>query len=226
MEDLTGREFKNRLYEHFSLIGKALSAPKRLEIIDILCQAERTVESLSREASISVANTSRHLQVLRTARLVEARKDGNFVYYRLADGSVWMLWSMVRGLASQRIAEVNQIVETFFTSRDELEPMSRDTLIDRVKAGLVVVIDVRPKEEYLAGHISGARSLPVDELESRLVELPRDVEIVAYCRGPYCVFSLEAVEILRLRGLNAVRFEDGIRDWSDAGLPITVGEEA
>ncbi len=226
MEDLTGREFKNRLYENFSLIGKALSAPKRLEIIDILCQAERTVESLSREAAISVANTSRHLQVLRAARLVEARKDGNFVYYRLADGSVWMLLSMVRDLASQRIAEVNQIVETFFTSRDELEPINRDNLIERVKAGLVVVIDVRPKEEYLAGHISGARSLPVDEIKSRLVELPRDVEIVAYCRGPYCVFSLEAVEILRSREFSAVRFEDGVRDWSDAGLPITVGEEA
>ncbi len=226
MEDLTGREFKNRLYENFSLIGKALSAPKRLEIIDILCQAERTVDSLSREAAISVANTSRHLQVLRAARLVEARKDGNFVYYRLADGSVWMLLSMVRDLASQRIAEVNQIVETFFTSRDELEPINRDNLIERVKAGLVVVIDVRPKEEYLAGHISGARSLPVDEIKSRLVELPRDVEIVAYCRGPYCVFSLEAVEILRSREFSAVRFEDGVRDWSDAGLPITVGEEA
>ncbi|MHC4489158.1 MAG: ArsR/SmtB family transcription factor, partial [Planctomycetota bacterium] len=134
MNELTGREFKNRLYEHFALIGKALSAPKRLEIIDILCQAERTVESLSKGASITVANTSRHLQVLRAARLVEARRDGNFVYYRIADELVWGLWSLMRDLGSKRIAEIQQLVDTFFKSRDELEPIHRDELVQRVKA--------------------------------------------------------------------------------------------
>jgi rhodanese-related sulfurtransferase len=225
MVESARREFKDRLYEHFAHIGKAISAPKRLEILDILCQAERTVDVLAKEAAMTLANTSKHLQVLRAARLVEARREGNFVYYRLADELVCEFWFMLRELGAKRIAEIQQLVGTFFKSRDELEPINRDDLIERVKAGLAVVIDVRPKEEYLAGHIPGARSLPVDELESRLGELPSDVEIVAYCRGPYCVFSLEAVEILRSRGFSAVRFEDGVREWSGSGQPIAVGEE-
>jgi len=224
MDNLTGREFKDRLYEHFGLIGKALSAPKRLELIDILCQAERTVDVLSKEADMTVANTSRHLQVLRAARLVETRREGHFVYYRLADDSVCSLWSTMRDLAAGRIAEIDLLVEKFFRARDEFEPINRSELLKRVKTAQAVVIDVRPKVEYLAGHIPGALSIPVEELESRLDELPGDIEIVAYCRGPYCVFSLDAVEILRSSGFRAVRFEDAIQDWSSQGLPVALGE--
>ena len=225
MENLTGREFKDRLYGHFAHIGKAVSAPKRLEILDILCQAERTVDVLAKEGAMTVANTSRHLQVLRAARLVEARREGNFVYYRLADELVCEFWSMLRVLGSKRIAEINQLVDVFFKSRDELEPINRDELVERVKAGRIIVIDVRPREEYLAGHIPGALSIPIQELESRLNEIPHDVEIVAYCRGPYCLFSLKAVEKLRAEGFRAFRFEDGVREWSASGLTVAAGEE-
>ncbi len=224
--DRESREFKDRLFEQFSLIGKALAAPKRIELIDILCQAERTVEALAKEASMTVANTSRHLQVLRNACLVETRREGNSIYYRIADDSVCKLWLILRDLALKRIAEVDRLIETFFKARDELEPLNREQLLERAKTAQVIVLDVRPREEYLAGHIPGAISIPVDELESRLNELPRDVEIVAYCRGPCCVFSLRAVEILRARGYRALRLREGVRDWLASGLPVSVGGEA
>ncbi|MER3452430.1 MAG: ArsR family transcriptional regulator, partial [Acidimicrobiia bacterium] len=189
------REAKDRIYEQLSRIGRAVSSPHRLEIIDLLAQGERTVESLARALGVPVANASHHLRSLRAAGLVEARREGTFVRYRLADHEVFELALLIRRLAERHLAEVDRIVRTFFD--DGLEPVARETLFARARAGDVVVLDVRPPEEYRAGHIPGAISIPVGELEKRIAELPADKEIVAYCRGPYCVMAVEAVETLR-----------------------------
>jgi rhodanese-related sulfurtransferase len=219
------RTFKDRIYGQFSRIGKALASPKRLELLDLLSQAERTVESLARESSLSIANCSRHLQVLREARLVEARKEGLYVFYRLADETVGALWLGLRGLGEQRLTEVERIVKDYLHFPEDLEPISREELLERAREGRVVVLDVRPVEEYRAGHIPGAVSVPIDELKRRLGELPRDQEIIAYCRGPYCLFSIRALELLQRRGYKARRFQEGIPEWKAAGLPIAVGEK-
>ncbi|MDV2504586.1 MAG: metalloregulator ArsR/SmtB family transcription factor [bacterium] len=219
------RTFKDQLYEQFARIGKALASPKRLELLDLLAQGERTVESLTKEASLSVANCSQHLQVLREARLVESRKEGLYVFYRLADESVSGFWLALRSLAERRLADVERIVRDYFEFPEELEPIDRQGLLERVRHGAVTVLDVRPVEEYLAGHIPGAVSVPLEELERRLTELPRDQEIIAYCRGPYCIFAVHAVELLRERGFTARRFEEGIPEWRLAGLPVAVEEE-
>jgi rhodanese-related sulfurtransferase/DNA-binding transcriptional ArsR family regulator len=207
-------------------VGRALGSPRRLELLEILAQGERSVEVLSRHAGLSVANTSHHLQALREARLVEARKQGLFVYYRLTSPEVFRVVQMIRELGEQHIAEVDRIMRSFFGQRDELEPVSRGELLERAKTGTVIVLDVRPAEEYRAGHISGAVSVPVDQLEQRLADLPADKEIVAYCRGPYCVMSYDAVEALRARGRRARRLVDGFPEWRAEGLPIEVSEGA
>ena len=214
------REFKDRLYAEFGRIAKALDSPRRLELIDVLAQGERSVESLADETTLSVANTSRHLQVLRAARLVETRKGGLHVYYRLAEPAVYEGFRTLRGLAEARLAEVDQLVRTYLGARDELEPVSREELAQRVRDGRVVVIDVRPRKEYLAGHIPGALSVPVDELDKRLAKLPRRKDIVAYCRGPYCVMAYEAVAKLRANGRRAQRLVDGFPEWRAAGYPV------
>jgi rhodanese-related sulfurtransferase len=219
---MSGRELKDRLYEQFSRIGKAVSSPRRLELLEILAQGERTVDALAKETALSVANTSHHLQALREARLVEARKEGLHVYYRLAEPDVYELARLIRTLAERRLAEVDRIVRTYLTTRDGLEPVGREDLLERARAGTVLVIDVRPPDEYRAGHIPGAVSVPVDELERRLLEFPPGKEIIAYCRGPYCVLAFRAVEILRARGLQARRLVDGLPEWRAAGLPIDV----
>ena len=211
---------KLRLYEQFARIGKALASPNRLELLEILAQGERTVETLAREASLSVALASHHLRVLREARLVDARKDGLFVRCRLAGGDVEELTHLIRTLAERHMAEVDEIVRKYFTSPDGLEPVSRKELMERAKAGTVLVLDVRPTEEYLAGHLPGAVSIPLAELTRRVGELPRDKEIVAYCRGPYCVLAFRAVEILRARRRRARRLEEGLPEWRAAGLPV------
>lgn len=216
----TGRDFKDKLFEYFAVIARALSSSKRLEIIDVLCHGERTVENLAKEVAITLANASRHLQVLKAAHLVEARREGTFIYYRLADESIKDFWFSLRELGRKRIAEIEQLINAFFKSRDELEPVDRNELLERLKTGRAMLIDVRPREEYLSGHIPGAISIPIKELESRLKELPRDVEIVAYCRGPYCVFSVEAVNILRKNGFSARRLREGIHEWRSFGLPL------
>ena len=218
------RLFKDSIYEQFSRIGKAVSSPKRLELLDLLCQGERTVDVLAKESGLTVANTSQHLQVLRTARLVEAEKVGLFVTYRLADNAVCEFFRTMRVLAESRLAEVEQIKRRFLEGREGMEPVDRDALIKRVRKGTVTVLDVRPIEEYQAGHIPGAMSIPLKDLERHLSEFPHDQEIVAYCRGPYCVLAMEAVEILRAKGYKAVRLEEGILDWRAMGLPITMGE--
>ena len=217
------RTFKDAVYEQFARIGKAISSPKRLEILDLLCQGPRTVEVLSQEAELSVANTSRHLQVLRSARLVEADKEGVFVRYRMADQAVCDFFRAMRLLAEKRLAEVEQIKQRFFRDREGMEPVNQQELLRRVRSAEVIVVDVRPTEEYLAGHIPGAISIPLKELKRRLSDLPKGRQIVAYCRGPYCVLALKAVELLRKKGFQALRLEDSVQDWRARGFPVETG---
>ena len=219
------RAFKDAIYEQFARIGKAVSSPKRLELFDILCQGPRTVEVLAKETSLTVANASQHLQVLRAARLVETEKEGLFVIYRLADPAVCEFFRAMRVLAESRLAEVEQIKRQFLEGREGMEPVNREALLELVRKGSVTVLDVRPAEEYNAGHIAGAISLPLKELEQRLSDLPRNQEIVAYCRGPYCVLSIQAVEMLRAKGFKAVRIEEGIQEFRALGFPIAVNED-
>jgi len=218
----SGRLFKDAIYEQFSRIGKAVSSPKRLELLDLLCQGERTVEVLANEANISLANASQHLKVLRTARLVESEKRGQFVIYRIVDEAVCKFFLSMRVLAERELAEVEQLKRRFLGGKEGMEPVDRNSLIQRVKEGAVIVLDVRPMEEYQSGHIPGAISIPLEELEQRLSELPQDQEIVAYCRGPYCLLAIHAVEILRAKGFHAIRMEEGVQDWRARGFPVTV----
>lgn len=214
------REFKDRLFEQFARIGKALASPKRLEILDLLAQGERTVEEIARETAMPVANASQHLQALKTVRMVESRRKGLYAYYRLADEGVFRTWQAVRALGETRLAEIDRLVATFLEDRDELEGVGTTALMERLSDGSVVVLDVRPEEEYRAGHIPRALSVPVDALEAALQTLPKDKEIVAYCRGPYCVFSDEAVRALSARGYRARRLTEGFPEWQAAGYPV------
>src|SRR5215212_9532326 len=222
MDAAAHREFKDRLFEQFARVGKALSSPRRLEIVDLLSQGERTVEGIARETSMSVASASQHLQALKGARMVEARREGLYMHYRLADEEVFRTWQAVRTLAESRLSEVDGVVEAYLEDRDALEAVGATELMERLSDGSVVVLDVRPEEEYLAGHIPGAISVPVDALEHELQTqtLPKDREIVAYCRGPYCVFSDEAVALLVARGYRARRLRQGLPDWRAAGMPV------
>jgi len=217
-----GRLFKNAIYEQFARIGKAVSSPKRLELLDLLCQGERTVEVLANEAGLSLANASQHLQVLRAARLVESEKMGQFVIYRITDEAVCKFFLSMRILAERELAEVEQLKRRFLGGKEGMEAVDRESLTQRVKEGTVIVLDVRPAEEYQAGHIPGAISIPLEELEQRLSELPQDQEIVAYCRGPYCILAIQAVGILRTKGFHAFRMEDGVQDWRARGFPVAV----
>jgi rhodanese-related sulfurtransferase len=218
------RRFKDAIYEEFSRIGKAISSPKRLELLDLLCQGEKTVETLSQETGLTVANTSQHLQTLRAARLVEAEKEGLYVKYRLADQMVCEFFRSMRVLAENRLAEVEMIKRRFWEGREDMKPVNKNDLLKRVIDGAVTVLDVRPVEEYRAGHIPGALSVPLGQLKKLLSKLPRDQEITAYCRGPYCVLAVQAVEILRKQGFKAIRLEDGIQDWRAMGLTLEVGD--
>ncbi len=214
------RRFKDAIYEQLARLGKALSAPKRLELLDLLCQGPRTVEALADEAAISIANASQHLKALRAARLVDAEKKGLYVEYRLADDQVCRFFLALRGLGQARLAELDQVARTYFEARGALEGVAGSELLRRVRAGEVTVIDVRPTLEYRAGHIPGALSIPVGELKARLKELPTEREVVAYCRGPYCVMAVEAVELLRKRGFSAHRMEEGVAEWRARGWRI------
>src|SRR5918993_3068685 len=214
------RLFKDQLFEQFARVGKALANPHRLELVDLLAQGERSVENLAREAAMSVANTSRHLQELRAARLVEVRRDGLYGYYRLADERVFGVWRAMRELGEARLAEIDRLVETYRTNRGALEAVCAEELLAKTREGGVIVLDVRPEEEYRAGHIPGARSVPLERLEAYLGEIPEDREIVAYCRGPYCVFSDEAVALLMSHGYRARRLRQGLPDWRAAGMPV------
>ena len=213
------RQFKDALYEQFARIGHALSTPKRLEILDLLGQGERSVEVLAREAALSVPNASQHLRVLRSARLVDSRRDGLYVYYKLADSAVWRLWAALRELGQLRLTEIGELLSSL--SGDEgVELVDRQMLWRMAQAGDVTVLDVRPAAEYEAGHITGAVSIPLEDLGRRLSEIPRDQPVVAYCRGPYCVLAVQAVALLRSRGVTARRLKDGFPEWREAGLPV------
>jgi rhodanese-related sulfurtransferase len=214
------RQFKDAIYQQLSRLGKAISAPKRLELLDLLCQGPRTVEALAEEATLSVANASQHLQVLRAARLVDAEKKGLYVEYRLADDEVCGFFVALRGLAKTRLAELEQVAREYFERRGAMEAVETHELLRRVKSGEVTVLDVRPVEEYRAGHIPGALSVPVGKLKARLKELPKGREIVAYCRGPFCVMATEAVELLRKKGFKAQRLEHGVADWRARGWRV------
>lgn len=219
------RRFKARMQGHLARIGKAVSSPARLGILEVLGQGERTVEAIAKQIHQSVANTSHHLQVLREARLVEARKAGLYVHYRLARPEVVELQRAMRVLAEGQYEEVQRLLGAWVHDRDRLEPVSREELQARVRQGTVLVLDVRPTREYRAGHIPGALSVPVKELEGRLADLPGGVEVVAYCRGPYCLLAVEAVERLRASGRPARRLVEGFPEWRAAGLPVDVAEE-
>jgi len=216
------REFKDAIYEELARIGKAAASPKRLELLDLLGQGPRSVEALAEETGQSVANVSQHLQVLRAARLVDAKKEGLYVNYRLADEGVAKFFLAVRELAESRTDEIARVTRTFFDERDAFEPVDRSALIERVRSGEVTVLDVRPAEEFHAGHIPGAVSIPVADLKRRLASLPKYREVVAYCRGPYCVFAVDAVKVLRENGFKAVRMDEGVLEWKARGLPVEV----
>jgi rhodanese-related sulfurtransferase len=214
------REFKDALYEQFARIGKAVANPHRLELLDLLAQSERRVEDLAREAHLPIANASQHLQALRRARLVESRRQGTAIFYRLADDRVFQLWQAIRDLGEARLAEIDRLADEFLADRGRFEAIDAPALLRRIEQDDVIVVDVRPVEEYRSGHIPGARSIPADELADRLAELPAARDVVAYCRGPFCVFADEAVALLRARGYRAMRLVDGLPDWRSAGLPV------
>jgi rhodanese-related sulfurtransferase len=220
MEPADKRRFKDEIFAQFARIGKALSSGRRLELVELLAQGERAVEDLAVETSQSVANISQHLQVLRQAQLVESRREGNYIRYRLADENVLHLWLALRDLGQARLAEIGRLVGTYLQDRNALEAITCEELRRRIKTGGAVVLDVRPAEEYAAGHIAGARSIPVGELRKRIKEVPKKRLIVAYCRGPYCVFADQAVEILRGAGYEALRLDEGFPDWQTQGMPV------
>jgi rhodanese-related sulfurtransferase/DNA-binding transcriptional ArsR family regulator len=220
MEPKEKREFKDEIFAQFARIGKALSSGRRLELLELLAQGERAVEDLAVETGQSMANMSQHLQVMRQAQLLEARREGNYIRYRLADESVLHLWLALRGVGQARLAEINRLVETYLKDRSALEPITCSELRRRIRRGDAVVLDVRPEQEYAAGHIAGARSIPVGELRTRIKEVPKKRLIVAYCRGPYCVFADQAVGILRDAGYNAFRLDGGLPEWRVQGMPV------
>jgi rhodanese-related sulfurtransferase/DNA-binding transcriptional ArsR family regulator len=217
------RAAKEALFEALASVGKAMSSGRRAEIVDLLAQGERSVEDVAAEIGQSVANTSHHLRTLAQAGLVRTRREGTRVIYGLASDQVLQLWTVVREVAGEHVAEVDRLAQAYLGRRDGLQPITRDELARRIRRGEVTVIDVRPAAEYEAGHVEGARSVPIKDLEQRLSALPRDADLVAYCRGPYCVFADDAVRMLRRRGFEARRLEDGFPEWKRAGLPVTVG---
>lgn len=226
MRMTTGRAARTALNEQFARVGKALSSPRRIELLDLLAQGERPVESLAGASDMTVALASSHLQVLRAARLVEARRDGQRVHYRLAGDDVYQLLTAIRAVARERLAELEVAVVAYLHTPDELEPVTREDLLARARSGDVTILDVRPREEYLAGHIPGALSIPFEELEELLAHLPSEADIVAYCRGPYCLLAPQSVTLLRIHGHSARRLADGLPEWRLAGLPIATGPAA
>jgi DNA-binding transcriptional ArsR family regulator len=222
MNDPAHREFKARLYGQFARLGKALASPHRLELLDLLAQSERTVDALAAEIGMSLANASQHLQALRRAGLVESRKQGLFVYYRLADPSVSGLCAAIRTVAERQYAELDRLVRDHFGDRSDPEPVEMQELLERARSKDVVILDARPSHEYAAGHIAGAVSAPIEGLQRRLRELPKSKAYVAYCRGPYCVYADRAVALLRASGRRARRLVAGFPEWKAAGLPVEV----
>ncbi len=220
---MSEQNFKGDLFEQFARIGKALSSGKRLEMLEFLAQGERSVEQLANMTGLSVANTSQHLQQLRQVGLATARKEGLYVYYRIAGDGIVRLLATLRTVGEENLADVNRLVKLFLDSKDSMEPVPAKELWQRVKQGLVTVLDVRPSEEYAQGHIRGAINVPMTELKKRLHQIPAGQEVVAYCRGPYCLLAYEAVQVLRKKGIKARRMEDGYPEWRLRGLPVDMG---
>lgn len=217
---MESREFKDLIFQQFANIGSAFSSPKRLEIIDLLAQNEKDVETLAKGVSISVANASRHLQLLKNAKFVETRREGVHIYYRLSDSKVFECYKNLQTLAGSRVAEIRELVRQFYEEREALSAMTNEELLSHLRNNDVTVLDVRPEDEYQSNHIQGAISIPLSKLEKRLDELPADKEIVAYCRGPYCVLSPEAVKILNQAGYKVSRLQEGMPEWKNLGLPV------
>lgn len=217
---MSSRALKNLLYEQVARIAKAAANPKRLELIEILCQGEKSVEQLAADAEISMKLASAHLKELKQARLVEARRDGRNIYYSLVDRHVADFWVMLRTLAEERLLELQAATRELAARPEELAPMDRARLLEQARRGEVIVIDVRPDVEYATAHLPHARSIPLAELKARLSEIPPDKPVVAYCRGPFCVMAREAVEILAREGIRAMRLEDGVAEWRVRGLPL------
>lgn len=213
-------EQKRSIYQHFATVAKALGHEYRWELLELVAQGERSVESLSQVTDLAVATVSQHLQQMRRAGLVRSRKEGRFMYYGLADDRVISLMAGLREVAERNIAEVRQLVDSFHGDSSELDPMDADELMAQIESGGVTLLDVRPEQEYSAGHLPGALNIPVEELQERLRELPEGQTIVAYCRGPFCALSEDAVKLLREQGLEAVRFDSGYPEWKAAGLPV------
>lgn len=214
------RSIKNHLYEQVARIGQALASPKRLELIELLCQGEKAVEVLAAQADIGVKLASAHLRELRLARLVETRKDGKYVHYRLADNGVADLWVALRGQAEERLVELQVALANIVAHGDDLQGVDRKAILKKAASGEVLVLDVRPAKEFETAHLPHAYSLPLDELKKRLAELPKDVPVVAYCRGPFCLMAKDAVELLRKKGYRAMHLTDGVAEWRAQGLPI------
>ena len=214
------RAIKDSLYEHVARVAKALANPKRLELLELLCQGEKPVETLAQQAEISVKLASAHLRELRLARLVHTRKEGKYVFYRLADPGVADLWVHLREHAEERLVELRMAVASAMEHADDLQGVDRKSILSKARTGEIVVLDVRPSEEFEAGHIPHAQSLPVNELKKRLAEIPKDVPVVAYCRGPFCFMARDAVDLLRGRGYQAFHLTDGVAEWRARGLPI------
>ena len=218
------RAAKDALFDGFAEVAKALASGRRAEIVDLLAQGERSVDEISDEIGQSVANTSHHLRALARAGLLSTRRDGTRIYYALAGERVEALWAALCDVAAEHVAGIERLTEAYFGDRDGLEAISRDELAARLRRGDLVVLDVRPPSEFRAGHIAGARSVPISELRRNLRALSKDVEVVAYCRGPYCVYADDAVRELNRRGYRAQRLEDGYPEWKQAGLPVAVGD--
>ncbi len=219
----TDRRLTESIFEQIARIGKAVASPKRLEILDLVSQAPRTVDELAKATATSQAGMSQHLRALREANLVKSERDGTFVRYQIADYTVADFYRTLRALAVTHLAELDRITSEYFTGQEPVEPLDRKKLLQRVRNDEVIIIDVRPVDEYESGHLRGAISIPLDELETRVAELPQDREIVAYCRGPYCVWSGQAVEFLRENGFSATHLRDGVLDWRAHGLPTATG---
>jgi len=219
---MSSRSPKTALFNHFATVAKSLAHTHRLELLEQLAQGERNVDVLAERTGLSVANTSQHLQQMRHAGIVASRREGKFVFYGLADEAVLDLMSALRRIA-ERNAEVDRVIRSYFKDRDSLEPISREELLERSRAGAVTVLDVRPPDEFALGHLPGAVNIPLRELDARLAEFDPALEIVAYCRGPYCVLSYEAVAALRARGFKVRRLENGLPEWRAAGLPVVTG---
>ena len=220
---MSSRSPKQDLFTQLARIGTALSSGVRLEILELLSQSERSVDDLSTLTGAAVANTSQHLQKLRQAGLIVGRKQGQFVFYRIASDKVMTLLATLARVGEAHDAEIERIVRLYFLSKDDFEPVPAAELLDRARRGLVTILDVRPPQEFAAGHVPGAVNIPIHELEKRIRELPKRKEIIAYCRGPFCLMSFEAVHLLRKRGLRARRLQDGMPEWRVAGLPVEAG---